>query len=91
MQVKFAYETRTVKGDGFVPRALRENESVFALANGFIGLRGNLVHVYQSAGRDGRRIIVAKGLTGEGYEVTPSGTARMTSSRSSIDKNAPGP
>ena len=32
------------------------------------GLRFNLFHVFQSAGRDGRRNIAAKGLTGEGYE-----------------------
>ena len=32
------------------------------------GLRFNLFHIYQSAGRDGRRNIAAKGLTGEGYE-----------------------
>lgn len=32
------------------------------------GLRFNLFHLLQSAGRDGRRSIAAKGLTGEGYE-----------------------
>ena len=32
------------------------------------GLRFNLFHLFQSAGRDGRRNIAAKGLTGEGYE-----------------------
>ncbi|MBO5543743.1 MAG: glycoside hydrolase family 65 protein, partial [Oscillospiraceae bacterium] len=32
------------------------------------GLRFNLFHLFQSAGRDGRRNISAKGLTGEGYE-----------------------
>ena len=32
------------------------------------GLRFNLFHIYQSAGRDGKRNIAAKGLTGEGYE-----------------------
>ena len=32
------------------------------------GLRFNLFHIFQSAGRDGRRNIAAKGLTGEGYE-----------------------
>ena len=32
------------------------------------GLRFNLFHLLQSAGRDGRRNIAAKGLTGEGYE-----------------------
>ena len=31
-------------------------------------LRFNLYHVFQSAGRDGRGSIAAKGLTGEGYE-----------------------
>ena len=32
------------------------------------GLRFNLFHLLQSAGRDGLRNIAAKGLTGEGYE-----------------------
>ena len=32
------------------------------------GLRFNLFHVYQSAGRSGKVNIAAKGLTGEGYE-----------------------
>ena len=32
------------------------------------GLRFNLFSLYQSAGRDGRTSIAAKGLTGEGYE-----------------------
>ena len=32
------------------------------------GLRFNLFHLFQSAGRDGRTNICAKGLTGEGYE-----------------------
>jgi len=32
------------------------------------GLRFNLFHLFQSAGRDGRTNIAAKGLTGEGYE-----------------------
>ena len=32
------------------------------------GLRFNLYHLFQSAGRDGLRNIAAKGLTGEGYE-----------------------
>ncbi len=32
------------------------------------GIRFNLFSVYQSAGRDGRRNIAAKGLSGEGYE-----------------------
>ena len=32
------------------------------------GMRFNLFHVYQSAGRDGKTNIAAKGLTGEGYE-----------------------
>ena len=42
MQAKFAYEPWCVTEEGFLPGDLRENESVFALANGFIGLRGNL-------------------------------------------------
>ena len=32
------------------------------------GLRFNLFHLFQSVGRDGRRNVAAKGLTGEGYE-----------------------
>ena len=39
---KFAYEPWTVTEQGFDPQNLRENESAFALANGFIGMRGNL-------------------------------------------------
>ena len=42
MKAKFAYEPWTVTEVGFDPVNLRENESAFALANGFIGLRGNL-------------------------------------------------
>lgn len=42
MQVKFPYEPWTVTEEGFDPKNLRENESAFALANGFIGMRGNL-------------------------------------------------
>ena len=42
MQAKFPYEPWTVTEEGFDPRNLRENESAFALANGFIGMRGNL-------------------------------------------------
>lgn len=33
-----------------------------------VGLRFNLFHLYQAAGRDGKRNMSAKGLTGEGYE-----------------------
>ena len=32
------------------------------------GIRGNLFHIMQSAGRDGRTGMGAKGLSGEGYE-----------------------
>ena len=32
------------------------------------GLRFNLYHLLQSAGRDGETNMAAKGLTGEGYE-----------------------
>ena len=39
---KFPYEPWTVTEEGFDPKNLRENESAFALANGFIGMRGNL-------------------------------------------------
>ena len=42
MEPKFAYAPWEVTEAGFDPKTLRENESVFALANGFIGLRGNL-------------------------------------------------
>ena len=42
MEPKFAYAPWEVTEVGFDPKTLRENESVFALANGFIGLRGNL-------------------------------------------------
>ncbi|MCR5826418.1 MAG: glycoside hydrolase family 65 protein [Oscillospiraceae bacterium] len=42
MQPKFAYTPWEIVEEGFDPRTLRENESVFALANGFIGMRGNL-------------------------------------------------
>ncbi|MGO1355870.1 glycoside hydrolase family 65 protein [Alkalibacterium gilvum] len=33
-----------------------------------VGLRFNLFHLHQAAGRDGKRNMSAKGLTGEGYE-----------------------
>jgi len=39
---KFPYQPWEITEQGFSPRDLRENESVFALSNGFIGLRGNL-------------------------------------------------
>ena len=39
---KFPYEPWTVTENGFQRDALRENESAFALGNGFIGMRGNL-------------------------------------------------
>ena len=39
---KFPYEPWTVTENGFQHGALRENESAFALGNGFIGMRGNL-------------------------------------------------
>ena len=39
---KFAFEPWAVTEEGFSAAALPENESVFALGNGFIGLRGNL-------------------------------------------------
>ena len=39
---KFPYEPWTVTENGFQHDALRENESAFALGNGFIGMRGNL-------------------------------------------------
>ena len=42
MASKFPYEAWQITENGFSPRDLRENESVFALGNGFIGLRGNL-------------------------------------------------
>ena len=39
---RFPYEPWTVTEDGFLGAALRESESVFALGNGLIGMRGNL-------------------------------------------------
>ncbi len=39
---KFSYEPWTITETGFAPADLRENESAFALGNGFIGMRGNL-------------------------------------------------
>ena len=51
--------------DAFWERAGLEIEGDDALLQ---GLRFNLFHLFQSAGRDGRRNIAAKGLTGEGYE-----------------------
>ena len=45
MHAKFPSQPWEITEDGFVPEQLRENESVFALANGFIGMRGNLEEV----------------------------------------------
>ena len=45
MEAKFAYEPWTVTENGFSPENLREAESAFALANGLIGMRGNLEEV----------------------------------------------
>ena len=42
MEAKFPFEPWCVTEEGFDAKNLRENESVFALANGFIGMRGNL-------------------------------------------------
>ena len=42
MKAKFPYEPWAVTEEVFAAKNLRENESVFALANGFIGMRGNL-------------------------------------------------
>ncbi len=42
MEPKFQYQPWEITEEGFSARDLRENESVFALANGFIGMRGNL-------------------------------------------------
>lgn len=42
MEAKFAYEPWTITESGFSPENLRETESAFALANGLIGMRGNL-------------------------------------------------
>ena len=39
---KFPYEAWTITENGFQPENLRENESAFALGNGFLGMRGNL-------------------------------------------------
>ncbi len=38
-----------------------------------LGIKTNLFHIYQSAGRDGKTNISAKGLTGDGYEGIISG------------------
>ena len=51
--------------DAFWDRAGIDIEGDDALLQ---GLRFNLFHLFQSVGRDGRRNIAAKGLTGEGYE-----------------------
>ena len=51
--------------DAFWEQAGLEIEGDDALLQ---GLRFNLFHLFQSAGRDGKRNIAAKGLTGEGYE-----------------------
>ena len=62
------------------PRLLREQEAAFSTFwdsvgleiegddDLFVGMRFNLFHLFQSAGRDGRTNVCAKGLTGEGYE-----------------------
>ena len=42
MPAKFPYEPWSVTEERFCAANLAENESVFALGNGFIGLRGNL-------------------------------------------------
>ena len=39
---RYPYEPWTITEDGFQPDNLRESESIFALGNGFIGMRGNL-------------------------------------------------
>lgn len=41
-RTKFPYEPWSVTEDGFRPEELPANESVFALGNGFLGMRGNL-------------------------------------------------
>lgn len=51
--------------DGFWDRAGLDIQGDDALLQ---GLRFNLFHLLQAAGRDGKRNIAAKGLTGEGYE-----------------------
>ena len=61
---ELAEEQRLVL-DAFWERAGIEIEGDDALLQ---GLRFNLFHLLQSVGRDGRRNIAAKGLTGEGYE-----------------------
>ena len=42
MEAKFPYQPWEITERGFSAKDLRENESVFALGNGFIGMRGNL-------------------------------------------------
>ncbi|MBR4474796.1 MAG: glycoside hydrolase family 65 protein [Oscillospiraceae bacterium] len=61
---KLAEEQRAYL-DAFWERAGIDIEGDDALLQ---GLRFNLFHLLQSVGRDGRRNIAAKGLTGEGYE-----------------------
>ena len=42
MEYRYPIEAWQITEEGFLPGELRESESVFALANGFIGMRGNL-------------------------------------------------
>ena len=60
MQPKFPYEPWRITEHGFSARDLRENESVFALGNGFIGLRGNL----EEGGATGAETIQGSFLNG---------------------------
>lgn len=60
MEAKFRYEPWSVTEEGFHPGDLRENESVFALGNGLIGLRGNL----EEGGATGAETIQGSFLNG---------------------------
>ena len=60
MDAKFRYEPWSVTEESFHGADLRENESVFALGNGLIGLRGNL----EEGGATGAETIQGSFLNG---------------------------
>jgi trehalose/maltose hydrolase-like predicted phosphorylase len=55
------------------------------------GVRFNLFSLFQSAGRDGRTSLAAKGLTGRATRATTSGTPRSSPCRSSPTPNPRSP
>ncbi len=69
-------EARTLGFDGLVEEQRAELASFWSVSDVEIegdralqqGVRFNLFSLFQSAGRDGRTSLAAKGLTGEGYE-----------------------